>query len=109
MNPLPLYSIVFTPTADKLFQDVPDRRIQQKIMDTIKRLVSEPQKQGKPLLGPLADYRSLRAVGQRYRIIYKVEVSRVIVIIVGIGIRKEGDKHDIYRRLQKLIHLKLLP
>ena len=109
MSGLSVYSIAFTPKAEKLLQSIPDRRIQQKILDTIQRLTSEPEKQGKPLLGPLAGYRSLRAVGQRYRIIYKVERTRVLVIIVGIGLRKEGDKHDIYRRLQKLIHLKLLP
>jgi mRNA interferase RelE/StbE len=108
MSGLPVYSIVFTPTAEKLLQSIPDRRIQQKILDTIKRLTSEPEKQGKLLLGPLTGYRSLRAAGQRYRIVYKVEQARVIVIIVAVGLRKEGDKHDIYRRIQKLLHLKLL-
>jgi len=102
------YTVVFTPLAEEMLEDVGDRRIQQKIVDTAQRLVNEPEKQGKPMLGPLAGYRSLRAVGQRYRIIYRVQAHRVLVVVVGVGIRKEGDKQDIYRRLQKLIRMKLL-
>ena len=102
------YSIHFTPLAREMLLDVRDRRERDKIKETIDRLESEPEKQGKPLLGPLLGYRSLRAVGQRYRIIYTVRREQVIVIVVGVGIRKEGDKHDIYRRLQKLLRLKLL-
>lgn len=103
-----MYSIVFTSFAQEMLADISDVRIRQKIADTAQRLTSDPEKQGKPLLGPLKGYRSLRAVGQRYRILYKVEAHRVLVIVVGVGIRKDGDRQDIYRRLQKLIHLKLL-
>ncbi|MEH2322803.1 MAG: type II toxin-antitoxin system RelE/ParE family toxin [Nostoc sp.] len=51
----------------------------------------------------LKGYRSVRAVGQRYRIIYKVELEKVVVLVVGVGLRKEGDKGDIYTLLQKLL------
>ena len=102
------YRIVLTPTAREMLQGISDRRVQSKISETINRLEKEPEKQGKPLVGDLAGFRSLRAVGQRYRVIYKVEASRVLVIVIAIGIRKEGDRGDIYRRLQKLIRLKLI-
>lgn len=102
------YTVVFTPLAERMLEEISDRRIRQKIFETAQRLVNEPEKQGKPMLGPLAGFRSLRAVGQRYRIIYKVQAHRILVVVVGVGIRKEGDKQDIYRRLQKLIHMKLL-
>ena len=102
------YSIVLTPQAKAMISEIPDRRIREKIAQTIDRLITDPDKQGKPLLGPYQGYRSLRAVGQRYRVIYRVERARVIVIVIGVGLRKEGDKADIYRRLQKLIHLKLV-
>lgn len=103
-----IYTVVLTPVAREMLADIPDKRIQEKILQTAERLRQDPEKQGKPLAGPLAGYRSLRAVGQRYRIIYRIEKQRVWVIVLGIGIRKEGDKRDIYRRLQKLIHMKLL-
>jgi mRNA interferase RelE/StbE len=55
------------------------------------------------LIDALAGLRSVRAVGQRYRIIYKVEPAKVLVIAVGVGRRKDGDKRDIYTVLEKLI------
>jgi mRNA interferase RelE/StbE len=102
------YSIVITPQAKAMIEEITDRRVQGKILQTIDRLIIDPDKQGKPLLGPYQGYRSLRAVGQRYRVIYRVVRDRVMVIVIGAGLRKEGDKADIYRRLQKLIHLKLV-
>src|SRR6266853_37518 len=42
-------------------------------------------------------YRSVRAVGQRYRIIYRVERTLVTVVVVAAGIRKAGSREDIYR------------
>ena len=44
----------------------------------------------------LLGFRNVRAVGQRYRIVYKVEQEQVLVLVVGIGRRKDGDKKDIY-------------
>lgn len=101
------YQIIIEPTALKMLQSISDRRIQQKIAERIDGLLHDPEKQGKPLTDNLVGFRSLRAVGQRYRIIYKVEKSRVIVFVVAIGIRKEGDKKDIYALAKKLIRLKL--
>ena len=102
------YSIVLTPHAKAMIDEISDRRIREKIRQTIDRLITDPDKQGKPLLGPYQGYRSLRAVGQRYRVIYRIESHRVMVIVIGVGLRKEGDRADIYRRLQRLIHLKLV-
>ena len=91
-----------------MLEEIQDKRVREKIVTTIDRLEYDPQKQGKPLLGPLQGFRSLRAAGQRYRVIYTVREQEVIVIIVAIGIRKEGDKGDIYRRIQKLVRLNLI-
>ncbi len=102
------YTLAITPVAQTMLAEIPDRRIQQKIAQTIDRLKQDPEKQGKALIGPLMGFRSLRAVGQRYRIIYKVERSRVYVVVVAVGLRKGGDRSDIYLRLQRLVHLKLL-
>ncbi|KYC42228.1 plasmid stabilization protein [Scytonema hofmannii PCC 7110] len=61
----------------------------------MEKLKIEPEKQGKALTGQFQGYRSVRAVGQRYRIVYPVDRNQVIVVIVGVGMRKEGDGDDI--------------
>lgn len=102
------YRIVITPTALQLLGAISDRRVQAQIRDRINGLAHEPEQQGKPLKGNLAGFRSLRAAGQRYRIIYRVDRGRVLVIVFAVGLRKEGDRSDIYRLTQKLIRLRLI-
>jgi mRNA interferase RelE/StbE len=102
------FRIALTPTAMKLLSEISDRRIRDKIGAVIDRLVEEPEKQGKALLGELAGFRSLRAVGQRYRVIYKVTSEEVLVVIVAVGIRKDGAKNDIYNLAKKLFRVGLL-
>jgi len=50
----------------------------------------------------------LGAVGQRYRIVYRVERREVVVVIVAVGRRKASDKNDIYELAKKLLRLGLL-
>ena len=103
-----IWEIVFASGAQEMLQGIKDRRIREKICERIDGLKEEPEKQGKPLIGELSGYRSIRAVGQRYRIIYRVEGSMVLVIVVAIGIRKESARRDIYSLAKKLIQLKLI-
>lgn len=91
-----------------MLEAIRDRRVRGKIRDRIDGLAEEPVKQGKPLMADLAGYRSLRAVGQRYRIIYRVEENKVLVLVVALGIRKEGSKRDVYVLARKLLRLRLL-
>ena len=70
------------------------------------QLAKSPEQQGKPLVGELAGFRSVCAVGQRYRIVYRVERREVVVVIVGR--RKARDKNDIYELAKKLLRLRLL-
>ncbi len=79
-----------------MLKQVQDRRICAKIIERIDGLAEESEKQGKPLTAEFTGYRSLRAVGQRYRIIYRIDGEKVVVTVVAVGIRKEGDKKDIY-------------
>ena len=97
------YEIELTPLALEMLAGVKDQRHQKSLSDRIDKLKIDPEKQGKPLVDKLKKYRSVRAVGQRYRIIYKVELDKVVVLVVGMGLRKEGDKGDIYTLLQKLL------
>jgi len=59
------------------------------------------------LTGELAGHRSLRAAGQRYRILYRVERNQVLVLVVAVGIRREGSRSDIYELARKLLRLRL--
>ncbi len=97
------YEIQLTPLALEMLAAVKDRREQEKLRDRIDKLKVEPQKQGKALVDNLFGFRSIRAVGQRYRIVYQVEQDRVLVVVVGLGRRKDGDKKDIYTILEKLL------
>ena len=101
------YHVAFTPTALEALEAITDRRIRELLRNRINGLVHDPEQQGKPLGGELAGFRRLRAAGQRYRIIYRVDRGKVLVVILTVGLRKEGDRNDVYRLAQKLIRLKL--
>ena len=102
------WQVGLTPYARIMLEKIQDRRVRDKIRDRIDGLAEEPEKQGKPLTGELTGYRSLRAVGQRYRIIYRIEEGKVLVLVMALGIRKEGSGKDIYVLAQKLLRLRLL-
>lgn len=97
------YTIKLTNLAKKMLTEITDQRIKIKIGKRIDKLTTSPEQQGKSLKGGLSGYRSIRAVGQRYRIVYKIEREGVIVYIIGIGIRKEGGKGDVYAQLKKML------
>jgi mRNA interferase RelE/StbE len=97
------YAIELTPLAVEMLGTVNDRREQAKLRDRIDQLATEPSKQGKALVDNLSGFRSVRAVGQRYRIVYQVIEQTVVVLVVGVGRRKDGDKKDIYTQLTKLL------
>ena len=102
------YRIEITPTALSMLKNIKDRRINKTIQERIEKLIDEPDKQGKELHGELRGYRCVRAVGQRYRIIYRIKNSAIIVLIVAVKLRKEGDKTDVYKLAQKMIRLRLI-
>lgn len=103
-----MYRVVIQPTAFKLLKEISDRCIRQKISDRIDKLKESPEMHRKALLGELEGYYSVRAVGQRYHIIYAIEQAQVTVIIVALGIRKDGSKQDVYALAKKLLKLGLL-
>lgn len=64
---------MLTTEAESLLLEVQDRRIREAIKARALRLTNSPEMQGKPLSGDLAGLRSVRAVGQRYRIVYELD------------------------------------
>ncbi len=101
------YSIVVTETALSMLDAIQDCRLKRLIRNRIDRLASQPDQQGKPLVGPLRGLYSVRT-GGRYRIIYKVFQQKVVVFVVAIGIRKDQDRKDIYTVARKLAEMEKL-
>jgi mRNA interferase RelE/StbE len=97
------YQIELTTLALEMITAIQDKREQKGIIERLQKLKVEPLQQGKPLTGDLKGYYSIRAVAQRYRIVYLIKTEQVLVVVVGIGRRKEGDKKDIYTLLKKLL------
>ena len=102
-----MYTIKLTQIAAEFITKL-DGKSQQQIMEKIEVLKEYPLKVGKPLKGNLQDYRSIRSVGQRYRIIYQVTETEVEVIVVAVGIRRDGNKkNDIYELMKKYVKIGL--
>ena len=97
------WQIIVMPAAEKHLSAITDRRIRQSLTDIIESLETDPEKKGKALVGNLKGCRSIRTPGQRYRIIYRVNTQQRAVNILALGIRKEGDKADIYALAKKLV------
>src|SRR2546421_7356081 len=102
------WNVEITKDALKQLQTITDKRVRTNLFKRIEELANDPERQGKSLRNELTGLRSVRAIGQRYRIIYKVERDRVIVFVVAVGIRKEGDRSDIYQIAARLMRSGLI-
>ena len=102
------WRVLITPAALEMLKMITDRRIRGQIAQAVSDLCETPETKEKPLMGELAGFRSIRTAGQRYRVIYKLEKSEVIVVVVAVGRQKEGDRKDIYSLARKLFEQKLL-
>ena len=101
-----IYSIEITENATQMLTGIRDRRIRRLLASRIDRLANEPEKQGRPLGGELAGQRSCRAVGQRYRIIFRIDET--VVVVAAVGLRRAGDRGDVYALAERLARLGLL-
>jgi len=101
------YKPEITDVCLSLIEKISNKKTQAAIIDRIEALRTDPEKQGKALVRRLAGFRSIHAAG-RYRVIYKIDNNATVVWVVAVGIRKEGDKKDIYKIAKKLLRLGLL-
>jgi len=102
------WEVIITPLAEKQLAAISDKRMQHGIESSIETLEVDPISRGKALVNELAGFRAIRAVGQRYRIIYRIDASQRRVIVAALGIRKDGDRLDIYALAKKLVKAGLL-
>ncbi|MBI2909708.1 MAG: type II toxin-antitoxin system RelE/ParE family toxin [Chloroflexi bacterium] len=87
---------------------IADRHTRAAIVRRVDSLAEEPGSLEKPLRGWLAGLMSIRAAGQRYRIIYDVDEAEERVFVYLVGARKEGSRHDIYSLAQRLVRRGLI-
>jgi mRNA interferase RelE/StbE len=88
------YRIQFTQEAKKRIEQL-DPSIKKIIQKAIDSLAQNPYK-GKPLSHDLAGLYSYRT--SDYRIIYKIEEGKLIIIVITVGHRRE-----IYKKLKEWI------
>jgi mRNA interferase RelE/StbE len=94
-------------TSVELLNGIGNKKIQKSIMNESKLLISNPER-GKPLLAELKKFRSIRVYGGRYRVIYRIRKQDNEIHIHVVGIRREGDKNDVYSIAKKLFKAGLL-
>lgn len=101
-----LYRIKYTSTCVEMLRQIqqPQRGM---ILNRIGQLEKDPEKQGKPLIGPLAGYRSLHV--SRYRVVFRAIRDQVEVFILVAGLRREGAKDDVYELAKRLVRNFLVP
>ena len=100
-----IYRVVVTETGLEMLETVTDRRVQELLKVKIRGLANLPDLQGEPLRDDFAGYRALHVIGNRYRIIYRVDQDIVSVFVVAAGIRKAGDKNDVYEVMRRYVRL----
>ena len=100
------YRILLSETA-KLSLKSLDSRVREIIGRKIEELKESPEKRGKALQGDLSRFRSIPAAG-RFRIVYEVRKLQIIVHVIAIGIRREGDRLDVYAALKRYLRMGLL-
>ena len=62
------WHVFLTREAEEMLLAIRDRRVRKLLHSRAIKLQNSPEQQGKPLIGELTGLRSIRAVGQRYRI-----------------------------------------
>ncbi|MDP8247846.1 MAG: type II toxin-antitoxin system RelE/ParE family toxin [Candidatus Tritonobacter lacicola] len=88
------YKLVLTPQAHRMYKKL-TAAVKSQCLAALDRIKKDPSI-GKPLLYHLKGYLSFGTAS--YRIVYKVELKRILVIVVAIGHRRE-----IYDKLKKLL------
>jgi mRNA interferase RelE/StbE len=100
------YIVRIAPSALEYLQTL-DPSTRKTIGNKIDDLRTDAEKRGKPLRSVLSAYRSVHGAG-RYRIIFEVRQQEVVVYVVHIGLRKDGDQDDAYALLKKYLKLGLI-
>jgi len=89
------YRLTFTPAALRELEKL-DAFIRRRVFADIEKLAEDPRPRGVQMLESREKlYRLHVGPGKNYRVIYQIHDDRLLVLVVGVGDRKE-----IYRRLK---------
>ncbi len=104
-TPASPYHVALTDEAIALLDSITtrDRRIAGKLCDHIEALAITPSLKGSHLRGDFSGLLSHHCLGNRFRIIYQINESQHTVTIISLGMRKAGDKRDIYELTKKIL------
>ncbi len=93
----PSFELRFTTDAAADIQalDGSVRKQLRKVLE--KKLAANPEGYGLPLRGVLANY--WKHEFGNHRIVYRIYLERRVVAVCAVGVRKQGDAEDIYRKL----------
>ncbi len=84
------YEVRIKRSAAKELEAIRNKRDRQRVVARIRALADAPRPQGCQKLSGLERYRVRQG---RYRIIYSIEDSALVVIVVRVG-----DRKDVYRK-----------
>ncbi len=97
------YSIEIAPTGYESLEEITNKKILGEVSKVIDGLEMDPGSQGKELLEPFVDVRSLGASRNRYRVLYKVDESERLVSVLLVGKRRPGQDEDVYEVARRLL------
>ena len=89
------WTLVYATSAARAIERL-DPAVRRRLLAALRKLREDPER-GKPLLLTLKGLRSLRTGD--YRIVYRVIESRVEILVVAIGHRR-----DVYARVRKMLN-----
>ncbi len=77
------------------------RKTYETVRDLIQDLEFEPGQKGEPLRGALRGFYSRHY--SRFRIIYRIDGTEFVVLVVGAGYHESGSRNDIYKAIEKML------
>jgi mRNA interferase RelE/StbE len=93
------YRVRFADDTKKEFRRVGHAASADILTAVQKKLTTKPEEYGEPLARELVGYRKL-PVGQ-WRVVYYVEEGEVLVLVLAVGKRAEGDNENIYDQITR--------
>jgi len=93
------YKVRFADATKREFRKIGHAARVDILAAVAKKLTTGPNEYGEPLARDLAGYRKL-AVGQ-WRVVYYVEKGEVVVLVLAVGKRAEGDSENVYDRITR--------
>lgn len=93
------YKVLFADETKKEFRKL-GHAARADILATVKKkLTTRPEAYGEPLARELVGYRKLSV--RQWRMIYFVEERHVLVLVLAVGKRAEGDHENIYDQISR--------